>query len=299
MRKQAPKKTIYHGVDEVKFKNHINEFQRFYYNHKSFCDEVAGNKKRVIFDGNEYKEFAITKDNFIFAIRRLYSHVIDNLHYVKNIKDVRKLEVDINNLETDFYNDKEYQYLSDKKNNRTESEEIILTKLYLKYIIRVYNTGNYLNNLLQNSLMIATSSVSKDIEFYNEVNFFDELSKYRTEISDGISNYRFSDTLMYLKKILAYHYTYKILLDKEEQRFTHKVLQLLINELLDENVIRLIRKVKSKEYISSSEKQKMHTMHNNIRKILLKIYYITNKNLSKRKILPKILRKVHIDKTLI
>ena len=299
MRKIAPKKEVFHAVDEVRFKNHISEFKRFYYNHKSFCDEIAGNKSRRIFDGNEYKEFNINKDNFIFAIRRLYAHVIDNLHYVKNIKDVRRMEQMLEELESKFLNDREYQRLSAKGERRTSSEEITLTKMYLRYVITIYDIGNRLNNLLQNSLMIATSSVAKDVEYFNEVNFFDELSIYRSEISDGISNYRFSDTLTQLKKILGYHYTYKILMDKEEQRFTHNVLQLLIREVLDENFIRILKKVQEGEFMTQSDKQRMRIMHDNIRKILLKVYYITNKNLSQRKILPKILRKVHIDKTLI
>lgn len=299
MRRQAPKKEVYHAVDEVRFKNHLSEFQRFYYNHKSFCDEVAGNKARQIYDGREYKELKINKDNFIFAIRRLYAHVIDNLHYIKNIKDTRKLEQQVEELEYRFLNDKVYQQLVQKGNNRTSEEEITHTKLYLEYVIEIYNIGNKLNNLLQNSLMIATSSVSKDVEFYNEVNFFDELSKYRTEISDSISNYRFSDSLIHLKKILGYHYTYKILMDKEEQKFTHTILKMLIKEVLSDDFIRILKKVQLDEFMTTSDKQKMRTMQDNTRKILLKVYYITNKNLSQRKILPKILRKVHIDKTLI
>ena len=297
MRRQAPKKEVYHAVDEVRYKNHLSEFQRFYLNHKSFCDEIAGNKSRTIFDGNEYKDFRITKDTFIYAIRRLYAHVIDNLHYIKNIKDERKLEHAVEELEQEFLKDSEYQRLAQKGENRTSNEEITLTKLYLEYVIRIYNIGNKLNNLLQNSLMIATSSVSKDVEFYTEVNFYDELSKYRTEISDAISNFRFRDTLTQVKKIVGYHYTYKILLDKEDQRFTHKLLELLIKEVLSDEVIRLLRKDIMDEFTTTSDKRKIETTHYNIRKVLLKVYRITNGNLSERKILPKILRKVHIDKT--
>ncbi len=302
MRRQAPKKEVHHAVDEVRYKNHLAEFQRFYYNHKSFCDEIAGNKSRMIFDGVEHKELKITKDTFIYAIRRLYAHVIDNLHYIKNIKDERKIEQEVEQLEQDFLNDSEYQKLADKGlpfNRRTAGEEITITKLYLVYVIRIYNTGNKLNNLLQNSLMIATSSVSKDVEFYTEVNFYDELSKYRTEISDAISNFRFSDTLSQLKKIIGYHYTYKILMDKDDQRFTHKLLKMLIDEVLDDSVIRLLRKVREDEFKTESEKRQIRKIHYSIRKILLKVFRITNWNLSNRKILPKILRKVHIDKTLI
>src|SRR6056297_1436842 len=205
MGKFTPKKEISHGVDEVTFKNHISEFQRFYANHKSFCDEVAGLRPRGIHENGEVREFFITRENFIFAIRKLMAFVFDNLHYIKNISDTRKIESDVYELEQRFLSDTEYHKLA--KKNRSPSEDIKLTELYLRYIIEIYEIGNRLVNLLQNSIMIATSRVSKDVEYHNETSFFDELSRYRTEISDTISTYRFSDTLLIVKKILGYHYT--------------------------------------------------------------------------------------------
>lgn len=297
MKHFKPKKDITHGVDEVKFKNHLSEFQRFYANHKSFCDEITGIRPRSIRDNGEVKEFYITKDNFIFAIRKLNAFVIDNLHYIKSIADVRKIEKDVYDLEREFLDDKVYQSLS--KKSRSATDEVILTQKYLEYIMRIFEIGNRLVNLLQSSIMIATSTVAKNIEYYNEISFFDELSRYRSEISDSISNYRFSDTLLQLKKIIGYHYTYKILLNQDEQEFIGNLLKLLIKEILKEDVVKLIQKVSERHALRDDEKQKMSYLHNNIKRALLKIYYITNKNLSERKILPKIQRKVHIDKTLI
>ena len=226
MAKYTPKKVISHGIDEVTFKNHISEFQRFYRNHKSFCDEVAGIKPRVLYEDNEVKEFYVKRENFIFAIRKLTAFVIDNLHYIKNISDVRIIEKECYDLEQSYTEDALYHKLLNK--TRTKEEEITLNKLYIEYVIKVYEIGNMLVNLLQSSLMIATSKVAKDVEYHNETAFFDELSQYRSEISDSISNYRFSDTLIQLKRILGYHYTYKIFLKQEERNFTSQLLQNLL-----------------------------------------------------------------------
>lgn len=298
MQKVKGTKEIIHGVDEVKFKNHISEFKRFYSAHKSFCDEVAGIKPRLFKEKSEAEEFFIGKKNFIFAIRKLLAFVIDNLHYVKNVGDRRMLESACYKLEQDFIDDKVYHEIASKK-TKTAEEEIVLTKKYLEYIMRIYATGNKLTNLLQNSIMISTSRVAKHIEYYNEGNFFDELSIYRSEISDSISNYRFSDTLDQLKRILGYHYTYKILLDYEDQKFTEDLLLALIDEILKEDILKLITKVANSQYLTDEEKKSMTEYHSSIKKALLKIYYITNMGLSERKILPKIERKIHIDKTLI
>lgn len=293
----ASKRQSYHGVDEVAFKNHINEFQRFYTAHKSFCDEVAGLKPRIIYENEEHKQFFITKDNFIYAIRKLMSFVFDNLHYIKTVSDMRQMENSCYELERKFLEDNEYQLLANK--SRSDREEVELTKMYITYVMEVYLLGNRLVNLLQNSIMISTSRVTKDIEYHNESSFFDELSKYRTEISESISNYRFSDTLIVLKKIIGYYYTYKILLKLEEQAQTDKILVLIRDAVLQEDVIRLIQYVKEERNLDKNQKEEMKNLHLGIKRALLKVYYITNKNLSGRKILPKIQRKVHIDKTLI
>jgi hypothetical protein len=154
--------------------------------------------------------------------------------------------------------------------------------------------------MLQGSLMIATSRVVKNVEYFHENTFFEELSQYRTEISDSISNYRFSDTLVQLKRIIGYHYTYKIMINKEEQRFTERILNQLIAEVTKDETISLIEKFSQNEpIVNKNTYQLMLDTHDSIRRILLKIYNITNKNLSERKILPKIIRKIHIDKTLI
>lgn len=297
MKQFKPKKDITHGVDEVKFKNHLSEFQRFYTNHKSFCDEITGIRPRSIREDNEVKEFYITKENFIFAIRKLSAFVIDNLHYIKSIADVRKMQQDVKNLELRFLSDREYNVLSKKQ--RTATEEVILTQKYLTYIMEIFDIGNRLVNLLQSSIMIATSTTAKNIEYYNEISFFDELSRYRTEICDSLSNYRFSDTLLQLKKIIGYHYTYKILLDQNEQDFIENLLKMLIGEILKPDVVKLMQKVAERHTLNNDEQKNMVYLHTNIKEALEKIYYITNKNLSERKILPKIQRKVHIDKTLI
>jgi hypothetical protein len=140
MRGFKPKKDITHGVDEVKFKNHLSEFQRFYANHKSFCDEVTGIRPRSIVENGITKEFFIDKDNFIFAIRKLNAFVIDNLHYIKSIADSRKIQKDLDELENGFINDKVYQSLANRK--RSATDEIILTKKYLEYIIVIFDIGN-------------------------------------------------------------------------------------------------------------------------------------------------------------
>lgn len=291
------KKDVTHGVDEVKFVTHLGEFQRFYSNHKSFCDEITGIRPRSIREDNETKEFYITKDNFVFAIRKLNAFVIDNLHYIKSIADVRKMQQDVKDLELRFTNDASYQALTKKKRNATE--EVVLTQKYLTYIMEIFDIGNRLVNLLQSSIMIATSTTAKNVEYYNEGSFFDELSRYRTQICDSLSNYRFSDTLVQLKTIIGYHYTYKILLDQDEQDFIENLLKMLITEILKPDVVKLMQKVGERLNLSNDETIRMQYLHTNIKQALEKIYYITNKNLSERKILPKIQRKVHIDKTLI
>jgi len=292
-----PKREITHGVDEVTFKNHISEFQRFYTNHKSFCDEVSGIKPRSIVENNERKEFYITKENFVFAIRKLMAFTFDNLHYIKNQEDYTDLEQSCYKLEERFLLDEEYQKLAKKKRSIKEDRE--LTKRYIRYIIEVYDIGTKLVHLLQNTLMISTSKVRKDVEYHNETAFYDELSRYRTEIVDAISNFRFSDTLLQFKRILAYYYTYKILIAREDQLFIDEISTEFIEVILQEDMIKLMNKVAENQHLRKEEVDEMLKKQQLIKQIILKIYSRINKNLSKKKVLPKIEEKLAVDKTLI
>jgi hypothetical protein len=281
--------------DEVAFANHIFEFVRFYNNHRLFCDQIAGIKAKQIKNGNEEVLFFINESNFLLAIRKLSAFVIDNLHYIKDHDDVVLLQRSIEELEEDFLSNRKFQELISQKSRGTE-EEVFLQKDYFRYLIRCFNIANDLVFLLQNSLMISTSDVKKYVSYHNSTQFFENLSYYREEMSNDISQFNLGDALQHIKKLLGFTYSYKILLKEEEKEVLGRIEGILIDYLLDEETLDNIAQAKKKNY---SDMSKLVKDSKRLRKLTEFCYYYTNKCLSDRNILPKIKRKIFIDKTTI
>jgi hypothetical protein len=286
------------AVDEVAFANHIYEFIRFYGKHKLLMDEITGIQERVVVEKGKERSFYITKSTFKFAIKRLKSFIIDNLHYIKDYSDTLQMEKDIEQIELDFTNDTIYQgYI--KKSTLSTENQIAYATLYFKYIIRCFELANRMCNFLQSSLMIGTKDIKKYVSYYNNKEFFENLSKYRDEISNDVANFKLSSANSHVRKIMGYYYTYKILLSSKDVFTIDPLVFGLIDYILHPNTIKLIITIRTTGNWDTETQKKIDTDTFRINKAISKIYYIVNKDLSVRNILPKIQKRISIDRTLI
>ena len=285
-------------TNEVAFVNHIYEFIRFYAKHKSFCDEISGIKERVIIEDGKERKFRIKKENFSFAIKKLTAFVMDNLHYVKDVEDMRLLEKEVASIELEFNNDKEYEKLSEST-NRSRDQEIILQTKYLQYLLKCYKIGNVMQTLLQSSLMIGTKDMKKAITYFNDTPFFENLSRYRDEVSENLANFKIRNLYDHIKYIVGYYYTYRILISNEEADVVNTILDNLIPVSLDPEMIHIVMDLGNRKGLTNSEMELAKIEARRFKKTLSKIYYITNKALSEKNILPKVKERIKVDTTLI
>lgn len=283
------------SANEVEFANHMLEFIRFYNKHKDLCDEISGIKKRIWYENGEEKSLEINAHNFLFAIKRVESFVIDNVHYIKDRYVRNKIEEKTLKLEEDYSNDVDYNKLKDKK-DLTEEKKIEFNRMYFNYIIRCFNIAHEVSINLQSSLMIGTKDIKKNLKFHNSQQFFENLAKYRDEMSNDIANYLFKDTLKHMKKIMGYHYTYRIMISKKKIFDIDYLMRLIFSYVMNKETLRLM--FKKGEY-TQKEKEELKRKSYFIKMVFMSIYKMTNEELSDRNILPKVETEVLIDKTLI
>jgi hypothetical protein len=283
--------------DELAFVNHIFEFVRFYNNHRLFCDQISGLKGKQVTSAQSEIQVYITEKNFILAIRKLNAFVIDNMHYIKDISDSVTIQFQISDLENRFLNDKLFIELVAKE-YRYSDDETLLQKKYFEYLLSCFEIESKLLRLLQSSLMVSPSEIKKYVSYHNPTQFFENISYYREEVSNDISQFRLSDTLKHIKKILGYIYSYKILLKEEEILLIEELQRMLILYVLDEKTLENVKKA-SQELIPSDEMVLLSEDSRRIRRMIEYLYLLTNKCLAERNIFPKIQRKIFIDKTTI
>lgn len=286
-------------VHEVIIANHIREFSRFYDKHKTLCDEITGVKKRTIIEKGNPLPIEITRLNFHFAIKRLYAFIIDNIHYVTEKDKRNEIEVEINNIEQSFINDSDYNEYVKRNDSLVIDDKIKFNIKYFKYVLRCFELSGKFVKYLQNSLMINTKDIKKSISFFEYGNFFENLSQYRDEISNDLSDFRFKDILTHLKKIIGYHYTYRVFMLQTELEVIDLLINTLISYVLKEEFVGYIIKTNKNDFLTNDERFDIQIETIFIKQILSRIYVLMNESLSERNILPKVSKKELIDKTLI
>lgn len=292
------KDLAFQKVNEVGFSNHIYEFIQFYNDHKSFCDEISGIKERILIEDGSEKKFFISPINFSFGIKRVYSFVIAYSHYFTDKEEKKEIDRRVKELEERFLSDYEYERLANL-NTRNADQDYYLYKSYLNYLFECYKIGNFLYTLLQSSIMISTSEMKKAIGYYNDTAFFERLSIYRHEVSEDLANFKLRNVLEHVKKVVGYYYSYSIFISPNDSTRIDRIIDLLVDYCFDPELNRLVTKLKNKVSLANSELDLIKDETNRIKGVLSKIYYITNLSLSRKNILPKVKKRIHIDTTLI
>jgi len=301
MRKYSNSKTIT-PIGEVKGVNHIMEFARFYDKHRKICDELSGMKIRSVWDVESPNKIIISRHNFEYAIKRLNSFVINNLHNIqeRNLRD--KLTKSIIELQTEFINDQEYSSYTKQELNHIEFTKSSLKNYntrYLYYLLKCFEILDSLGQNLQKSLLITTADISKSIRFYDNKKFFENISDYRDEVSDNLSDLKYVDLVDHFKKITGYFYTYKYLISKKNQANIKKLISILKEYILTEETQDEIIKIKNNTNTSNSFLSEIRLNLLQLQKIFNSIYLCCNISLANKNILPKSSKTILIDKSLI
>lgn len=283
---------------EIQYKNHKLEFLRFFKSHKKLCDEISGLKYHIL-DPNTNTRIFITKQNFSLAIKKLNSFMIDYIHYIDETPKQKHIESEFYKLEEEFNNDNEYMLFSNRYNNLSITNQILFSKKYIYYLKKTFDISYLISKYLQNSLNIASKEIMKSLQFVDYDGFFNNLSIYREEVANDLSNLKFSTLFDNYKKIMGYYYTYRYLINRREQEHINQLLNIIYEYLTIEEVIKYIIQLNSEGEVNISKIKEMREDFIIIRNSFNRIYYLCNYCLSLKNILPKSNKEILIDNTLI
>lgn len=290
------RKEKYGTSNVVKFSYTNQEYASFYEKHKMLCDEMSGIKPRIIKTHNSQTEIIITKEVFILAIKRLEAFIINYSHDFDDKTKQKEVFSDIAELEGDYNSDSLYNSFCTKiknKQNLSMQERINFNILYFSYLFRAFELLVKVGTYLQSSMMIGTINIKKLIEWYDTKPFFDNLTNYRDEVSNSLSNFSIYDIIDQYKKILGYHYTYRLLVDYKELNAVDYLIRICNQYIFNYDFMLFVEKSAQNKKITDEVKKQSGFL----KKILSTIYRLTNESLSNKNILPKINKKVLFDKT--
>lgn len=281
-----------HNVVEFSYTN--QEFSNFYDRHKSLCDEISGSKLVTFKYLKNQEDIEIKKENFIIAIKRLHAFIINYSHCFDDKADEKILFSMMFKLEEDFIEDVEYNGLIAKSKDLVMTDKVDFSIRYYDYLFRCFDIIVKTSEYLQKSMMIGTKNIKKLTEWFDAKPFFENLGNYRTEVSNIISNFVVSDVELHYKKILGYHYTYRLFVDYEELHKIDKIIELCNSYILNKKFMKFVFDIKENR-IKQDKQIRQENLF--LKRVLYMILKLTNKSLSNKNILPKINRKVMFDKT--
>jgi len=287
------------NIATVKWATHEYEFQRFYEAHQKICSNISGVLNVMLHtDDYEYRPIIINKSNFDIAIKNLEIFFHENEQYFTNKLNVRDINIKLNDLEDDYINNNEYHYLVKKVNDLNEQQKIKLESMYLKYMIECFNILEEIVIYLQPTIMINLNNISKKVRYSSEITFYRELSKYRDLMKTGLSSFQYVNMSRSIRVLLSYHYTYRFLMDTKRCTYIDELFSKLLSYMLNTKTLRRIEKLKNTNYEDLTVEQKSKIREHNkwIKKVMYKIYYLTNKALSDRDVLPRAKKKILMDR---
>jgi len=279
----------------VKYSKYNMEFENFYDHQVSLCDKLSGSRIIYYVHKQDNQEKEITPLNFKEGIFQIKAFVYNYIHYVDALAVKDDIRTQLYNLENEFNNDEEYKRYIKLKNN-SRSYLIGLNKKYFYYLKKSYELINYFTESLQTTLMVGTDNIAKKVSFVNSEKFFMNISQYRNGSSNLMANYSFENAIDVFKKILGYHYTYRMFLDEIEVNKIDNVVKGLTDVLISSEYLTLYNKYETNQLTTTSLKD-AKLVEDYIFKAISTIYELTNESLSYVNILPELKRKVLRDKT--
>jgi len=283
---------------EVLWSNYTREFLRFYNKHRFLCDEISGAKKKFYTDEKGVqREELIDRSNFLKGIQKLNAFIIDNIHYIKKNKDKLIIRGKIEAIEQRYLQDTSYHRINEKGLNISKTEAKEINKLYFNYLIEVFETSYQMSILLQDSMMISTSEIKKTLKYHVADTFFENLSKYRDEVSDDISRFSILSVDKHIRKMLGYYYTYKFMLNESDSVVIDELFSLCLGLINSDSISKYIHIGTVSESMRLNQKLELVKLGIPIKRALAKVYEVINNALSEVNILPKINKEVHIDRT--
>lgn len=277
------------------FQRYNAEFENFYDRQASTCDKISGARLLYFNYKNEQKEIDIDATNFKKGIRVLKSFVVNYIHYIDELMLRRTFVDTLENIEKDFDKDIEYKKLLMFREN-SPKYEIQLQKKYFEYLLRCFKLVSEFLNSLQSSLMPNKKDIVKKVSYASYDRMFINLSNYRGAVSDYISNYEFKNCLNVFKKLLGYHFTYRLYIDSIELKPIDWLIDNVKEIIYSEEFLRLYDKYIDDNLVST-DKETLYELDSYLYVAINKIYELTNQSLSYMDVLPKINRKYNIDKT--
>ena len=255
-------------------------FMKFQEQHKNICQRIAENKRSEI-----VKSFKIVS-SFYFEYRT----------YV--ISSELRIELDkyINKLKNELYEDDIYAKLCQTK-KKSPSEKIEYNRLYYKYLIKILKMIGMLVDEFSKTIMPNKTDRSKLIGYSNNNAFFDQFTYYKSLTANILSNFKMNNFKECFSYLICFYFAYYLFIDEKSRHLCEDTFSKILSLYLSKEILKLV--VFDYNKLGEESKKQFREMDFIIHDALNHIFYRCNYSYSEYNIMPKIQKRILIDRTAI
>lgn len=262
----------------VNYSNLGYAFMKFQEQYRNLCQEISTGSRRHLL--KSFKK----ADSFIFE----YLSFVER----KELRDI--FTASLKKLEQDISNDDEYTSLCNNS-QKNATQAISFNQKYYVYVIRILKIIGLFGDELSKTFMPNTSAREKLFKYSNNTSFFEQFTVYKSNTAEKISNFNIKEFKDGFAYFVGFYYAYYLFIDERSRFLCEKIFSNILNIFLSREVLNLI--VKRKIDLSKDNLRILKDLDLKVHEGLNYIFFRCNYSYSLYNILPKVEKKLHIDRT--
>lgn len=264
----------------VNFANLNYAFMKFSEQYRNLCQNISTEKRRHL-----------TK-----SFKKANSFIFEYLSFVERKELREEFLSSLNKLKEELFNDTEYTHLcSIRKKSMTES--ISFNQKYYGYIVRVLKLVGLFGDELSKTFMPNTSDREKLFKYSNNNSFFENFTQYKSHAAEHLSNFNIRDFKDSFSYFLGFYFAYYLFIDERSRFLCEKIFSNLLNIYLNRTVLKLV--FKNPNELSIDNKEELKEIDFKLHEGLNYNFFRCNYSYSSYNILPRIEKKLLVDRTAI
>lgn len=263
--------------------NHSNlnyGFGNFQTRYKNLCQNISN---------AEVKEL-------VNSIKKVNSFIFEHLYFVES-KELRDIFTSrLEKLKNEVFEDSEYQTLCARK-DKSSSNKITLNEKYYSYIVRLLKLVGLFGDELSKTFMPNISDRTKIIRYSNNNSFFEQFTLYKSITAEKLSEFSISKFKSSYTNFLGFYFAYYLFIDVKSRSLCEGIFSNVLNVYLNRTVSNLI--MTRPNDLTSENRLELKKLDYKLHEGLNHIFFRCNYSYSSYNILPKVEKKLLVDRTAI
>lgn len=277
------RKVTYNRIEKegisLTFVNYNYAFRNFYEHYEDLCIKLS--EKNLLSD---ISEIGTLISSFIYEYDYTIKDEVLRFQFRDKLRKITQL----------MQNDEEIVKILNNDKDLISNRLKFYRKYYNYFIMYLELLGSFAFELTS-TFMPNTNIQKKLLRFSNNQAFFEKFSHHKKIVLEGLSNFRISNFNEAFNKLIIFYFAYLLFINEQDRGLLNKIFSNILSIYLSDETFKHLHN----DSLTISQVQFIKGIAYEIHQALLFCNSKMNVSFSNYDVLPKIQKKIYIDKTLI